>query len=479
MKMNSGLVTLVAALSTAGGVAAQPTNASRVERAMSQLTPALQVEGRTYVPEGIASRMSAENVPGVSIVFIDQGRIAWTGTFGAADAKTSRQVTLGTRFQAASISKPIAATGALLMAEQGRLALDRPVNEQISSWRLPDSAFPAGAVTVRHLLTHTAGLTVHGFPGYAADAPLPSTVQILEGAKPANTAPVVVAVAAGTKWQYSGGGFTLLQLLMSDVAGEPFPDLMQRLLLRPLGMEHSSFDQPLGEEDHRQAAFGHRSDGSPIEGGYVVHPELAAAGLWTTPTDLARWIMGITSAFAGEKNGPLSSASATAMLTPGIGQWGLGMRVDGEGEWLSFSHGGSNQGFRTFLLAFPRKGQGLVIMTNGDNGESVMQPVRQAIGREFGWPNSEPGKIPQVEVARTLLEETAGRYAANGLEVEVMLKGDQLIALVPPGNSALELVPQGDDRYVTLPQGMKVEFLRESGVITSLAAAGLKLERQR
>lgn len=462
----------------AGSAGATPNAdvAARVVRAISQLQPVMQVQGRTYTPEPLHTRMSAAKVPGVSIVFIDHGRIAWTGTFGIADMRTGRAVTPSTRFQAASISKPIAASGALVLAEQGRLELDRPVNTQINNWQLPSSAWLDAPVTPRHLLTHTGGLSVHGFPGYAAGTPLPTTAQILQGATPANNQEVKVETEPGTQWRYSGGGFTVLQMLMSDVGGEAFPALMQRLVLRPLRMKDSSFDQPIVKH-HAQLAAGHRGDGTVIAGGHFVHPELAAAGMWTTPTDLARWAIGISRAFAGEKVPPLSPASAQAMMTRGQGQWGLGFRLRGESEWLNFSHGGSNQGFRTDMQMYPLKRQGFIVMTNGDNGRTLIDSLRMAIGREFGWPNSEPDMIPFVQVPRVELEQSVGSYLSKDVRVQVNLEGDRLLAKLPDGKR-VELIPQGKDRYVLAEDGMKLEFKRDpTGAITSLLGGGLTLTR--
>lgn len=476
--MKIAQIPLAAALWAGNAGAAQLGDAeTRFARAISQLQPGLQVQGRAYAPESLATRMDAAKVPAVSLVFIDGGRIAWIGAFGIADVQTGRVVLPSTPFQAASISKAIAASGALALAERGQLDLDRPVNAQLKSWQLPAMPSQDTPVTPRHLLTHTGGLSVHGFEGYAVGASIPTTVQILGGAAPANNGPVTREAEPGAHWRYSGGGFTLLQLLMSDVTGEAFPALMQRLVLRPLRMKDSGFDQPVAAAPGRGAAVGHRGDGTPIDGGHFVHPELAAAGLWSTPADLARWAIAISEAFHGEGSLPISSASANAMMTRGQGNWGLGVRLRGESEWINFSHGGANQGFRTHLQMYPHKRQGLIIMTNGDNGQALIDSIRMAVGREFGWPNSDPETIPVSSVSRGELEQSVGRYSSSELQVQVTLEGERLLVRLPQGHQ-VELVPQGNDRYVVAEDGMKLEFVRDgAGAITLLRAGQLTLGR--
>src|SRR5690606_9979634 len=226
-------ISLAGFLSVAGPAFAEQSALERqIDQALSAVEPAVQVAGRSYAPQTMTELMDRHDVPGASIVVFHDGRIVYERGFGFAEASEAEPVTPGTLFQAASISKPVAATGALALVDQGALDLDTPVNAKLRSWRIPDSATAQGeSITLRHLLTHTAGLTVHGFPGYPAGTPLPTVAQVLDGAPPANTAAVRIDQQPGSTWRYSGGGFTVAQLLMADVSGEPFPGLMDRLVL--------------------------------------------------------------------------------------------------------------------------------------------------------------------------------------------------------------------------------------------------------
>ncbi len=238
-------------------------------------------------------------------------------------------VTDATLFQAGSISKPVAAMGALRLVEQGTLSLDEDVNTKLKSWKVPENEFTATEkVTLRRLVSHTAGLTVHGFPGYDIEVPMPTTVQVLDGA--GNTAPVRVNVVPGSIWRYSGGGYTVMQLLVSDVTGKPFAQYMSEAVLGPVGMSHSTYEQPLPPARAAQTASGYYADRSAVSGKWHVYPEMAAAGLWTTPTDLARFAMEVQQSLAGKSNKVISQAMTRQQLTAQMNDFGLGLGALGQ-----------------------------------------------------------------------------------------------------------------------------------------------------
>jgi CubicO group peptidase (beta-lactamase class C family) len=466
-----------AALVQAPAAAEPVPTAERLEQALQAMVPPVRVEGRTYQPRPVTDLMARENVPGISVAVVEDGRIVWARAYGVADSATGSPVTPETLFQAASISKPVAASGALALVDAGVLSLDRPVNEQLTSWQVPAHDF-AEQVTLRRLLGHNAGVTVHGFPGYRTDAALPTVVQVLNGAPPANTAAVRVDLQPGSRYRYSGGGTTVAQLLMTDATGEPFPALMDRLVLRPLGMTSSTYAQPLPDARAAQAASAHGPDGRPIAGRFHVYPEMFAAGLWTTPTDLAKWSMAITSAYNGGTAGPIRPETARAMLTPGMGNWGLGIALQGEGRDFRFWHSGINEGFRAVMMSYPGRNQAVVIMANGDNGNELLGPVRIAVGRVLGWPGSEQQVITPATVRREPRIEQVGHYVHERFSVHVGLTEDGLI-LMPSRGDRFEGIPQSEDVYAATNGGGPFQFERDprSGRITGLAIAGLTLRR--
>ncbi|MCS7025349.1 MAG: beta-lactamase family protein [Bryobacteraceae bacterium] len=331
----------------------------------------------------LAERMQELHVPAVSVAVIDEGRIAWAKAWGAANTDTV--------FQAASISKPVAAMAALHMSQYGNFGLDEDVNAKLKSWRVPENEFTANKkITLRRLLSHTAGLTVRGFPGYPSDGALPSLKEILSGVPPANTPPVVPDAEPGSEWRYSGGGYTVLQQLMVDRLGWSFPQIMERMVFSRLGMKRSTYEQPLPPAWHANAATGHDRNGSPVKGRWHVYPEMAAAGLWTTPSDLARWAIELREAYLGKSNRVIEPSTARQMLTrqQAAGKptrWGLGVELHGDPP-LAFSHGGSNVGFKCRLLLYLESGDGIVVMTNGDQGNQIVAEIMDAARALYHWP---------------------------------------------------------------------------------------------
>ncbi len=298
---------------------------------------------------------------------------------------SSTPVTTKTLFQAGSISKPVAATGALSLVEQGKLSLDDDVNKKLTTWKVPENEFTqTEKVTLRRLMSHTAGLTVHGFPGYDVDAPVPSIVQVLNGEKPANTEPIRVDIVPGTKSRYSGGGVTIEQLMMMDVTGKQFPALMRDLVLDKIGMTDSSYEQPLPPARAAMTAGGAYGDGKPVHGKWHIYPEMAAAGLWTTPTDLAKFAIEIALSKQGKANHILSQKMTQEMLTPVKDEVGLGffMEKDNPGQ---FGHNGADEGFQALLTMNADTGNGIAMMADSDNGISVMNYVLRRVAKEYAW----------------------------------------------------------------------------------------------
>jgi len=337
--------------------------------------------------EQIVALLAKHAIPGASIALIEDGKIAWAHGYGVKELGDAAEVDATTLFQAGSISKSVAALCALVLVQQGRLELDADVNARLVSWRIAQSAFiEQQPVTLRLLLSHRAGVTVHGFPGYAAGAPVPSLLQVLDGRPPANTPPIVVDMIPGTRFRYSGGGYTILQQLMTEVTGSGFPEIMDELVLKPLGMTHSTYRQPLPADQRTKAATAHQSRG-PLLGKWHIYPELAAAGLWTTAEDLAKFVLGVRAAWKGQSGALLTRDMAQQMLTPQDGgQYGLGVVIRGSGRTLSFAHDGVNAGFESRLIAYPETGQGAVIMVDRNGAAPMLKEMIELLRAEYHWP---------------------------------------------------------------------------------------------
>lgn len=345
---------------------------------------------RQAIDAAIVAGMEKHQIPGVSIAIIEDYAVLWSAGYGDAVKGGDRKVTPETLFQAASISKPITVLATLKLVEQGKLDLDAVVNERLKGWQIPAGNVKTGdPIKLRHLLSHSAGLTVHGFPGYSKDAARPALLQVLNGESPANSAPVRPFIRPGYRFSYSGGGYCVLQQLLIETSGQPFADFMEQTVLGPLKMSRSTFEQPLPESRASEAAAGHRAKLKPIEGECHIYPEMAAAGLWTTPSELSLAAIDVAKSHAGKEGTLLSQAMARTMLTRENAAYGLGFSVKSEGARLAFLHGGGNEGFRCHLIAYPATGQGLVVMTNSDSGGMIFQGVIDAASEAYGWPKAE------------------------------------------------------------------------------------------
>jgi CubicO group peptidase (beta-lactamase class C family) len=336
----------------------------------------------------LTERMKHYNVPGVSLAVINDYQVEWAKGYGVLETGSIEPVTPDTIFQAGSLAKPVVAVAALNFVEGGILGLDDDINRSLVSWHVPDSEFTTNEkATLRRLLSHSAGMTVAGFRGYAQGEEIPTLQQILDGEAPANSPPIRVFTVPGTEHIYSGGGYMVVQQLLEDISGEPFPELMRDIVLGPWEMNVSTFESTLPEEFGDNVARGHRADGTVIPGGWHFYPEMGAGGsMWSTPSDLAKYVIKIMQAYNGQGDDVLSQNMALEMLTPQIGVRGLGPVLgDDGGDLFYFLHPGANDGYQNYLTAYPKRGQGVVIMTNGDDGEALTLEIKNSVSIAYGW----------------------------------------------------------------------------------------------
>lgn len=441
----------VAAPVAAPAPAPVASSAARIARIERGLLPPVQVRGEER-RASLDERMRALEIRATAIAVFDRYELQWAKAYGHADAEAGVPATEDTVFLAGSISKSVNALAALLAAADGTLALDAPINDHLTTWKLPDNDLTRAApVTLRRLLSHTAGTTVHGFPGYAAGEPLPTITQILEGTPPANTPAIRVDLAPGTRFRYSGGGTTIVQLALVDRTGRAYPELLRERVLAPLGMTRSTFAQVPAPA---AAAVGYGSDGAPIAGKRHAYPEMAAAGLWTTPADLARFFLEIARARAGRSR-LISRELAIQMTTPvieagpGAGV-GLGVFVLDRNGTRVFGHQGSDAGFQANAVASLDGGFGVVIMTSSDNGHRLFDEVERAVFAEYGWPGRDE---PIVRAAAADPALFVGRFVLGGRPFTIT--AGARLELRRPFAEPVELVPIDPRTVVALDDGTR------------------------
>jgi CubicO group peptidase (beta-lactamase class C family) len=464
----------IAALLLARAVSAQGhVDPSQIEHQLRSVIPFGGHSDSTY---DLLDRMRMYHVPGVSIAIVDGSRVVFERGYGVTDFGGSKAVDSTTLFLAGSISKPIFASGILNLVVQGKLSLDEDVNRRLTSWHLPESPFTATEkVTLRRILTHSAGLTVHGFPGYATDKPIPTVPQVLDGLPPANTPAVRNDTVPGARYSYSGGGITIAQLLATDVTREKFPELMQRLVLKPAGMTRSSYENPLPANRWPETAAGHEKIDTPVPGRWHIYPEMAAAGLWTTSADLARWSIALSDAYNGKSNRLMSTDMARQMVSHQVatqrgcpGAWGLGVAVDDitAPADAHFSHGGRDEGFVASLDMWPVRGQGIVILTNGVSGALIVEiqdAFRQMYGIGVSTADAAKRRAPVALDAGTL-DRYVGRYqfGPNANVIAALTREGNTLYFQWLGQQKFELSPESD-RIFAIGLTGKVNFEIDGG----------------
>lgn len=459
---------------------------TRIRRVEAGLLPIAATRDRLGSYATIHDRLRAYGVAGLSVAVVDEGRIAWAKGYGVADATTGRAVTPETLFQGASISKPIAALGALLLVERGKLDLDGDVNRHLKAWKVPTSAVTAShPVTLRTLLDHSAALTDIAFENYSRGMPLPPVSEVLRS----HAAAIRVESVPGRQYSYSGTGYVVLQQLIVDATGKSFDEFMAARVLRPLGMARSTFGDPLARSPASVAAMGHYSGGEQVRGGYRVGPELAVAGLWTTPSELARYIIEVQHWHAGSRRGLISQETTRQMLSPQIAYAGLGVVLSGRDADMRFGHDGFNEGFESTLVGYVSGGRGAVVMANSGFAYMLIKEVLGSIARVYRWPHYDStnqwppsAAIDQQEVALIPDGEAlaaVGRYSLDANTSIRVFARDRRLYLNWPRSGDAEIFSAPDGR-IFCPQLTFSElgdpFLRfraaSSGTVREMLGAG-------
>lgn len=435
----------------------------KISRIENGLQPNLQIQGDSVANYNIEERLKELGIPGVSIAVINEGQIEWAKGYGVADISENRPVTRETMFLAGSISKPVSAIRAHQLAEEGVISLDSNVNKYLSSWKLPENEFTEKEkVTTRRILNHTAGLTVWGFPGYDKGDVIPSIPEVLDGK--GNTDSVRVYKEPGESWMYSGGGYTIMQLMIADIEKKLFPNLMQDNVLNPIGMTSSTFENPLPKQYHPIAATGYRANGNEVEGKWPIYPEMAAAGLWTTPSQLILYAKEIQQIYQTQQNGLLKVNTVNEMLTPGMNDYGLGPAVTEH----TFGHGGADEGFRANLIAWKEYPVAVLIMVNSDNG-SIIQEILLSIAKEYKLPGIEP--MTRKVNNKSIEERTpmVGTYVFPELgEASVAIKENGLEIDGEFADEPIMLLPETDSTYFNRNSGTYYTFHFEDSVVTGI-----------
>lgn len=427
-----------------------------ISKVEAGLMPVVRFKGET--PWTIESRMKHYNVPGVSIAVIKNSKVIWSKTYGFADVESKTPVNAQTLFQAASMSKPVSSYAALTEVEVGKINPDADVNSYLKSWKVPDNEFTKEKkVTLKNIVSHTAGFTVSGFPGYEKGKPIPTLVQILKGQSPSNTGAVVVDKTPGTPFRYAGGGYCVLQQMLIDIEGKDFTSIMNEKVLQPLNMKHSTFSQPLPEAMAQYEASAYTETGQKVPGKSHTYPEQAAAGLWTTAEDLSKFVIDVQNTLSGKSSTVISQKTAEQFTTSLIDPFmGLGVFLEDRSGHVYFHHGGWNEGFSSRFIASKTSGDGVVVLTNTNKPDFVEELVR-SVAEVYHWPSF---NVP-VQTIQPLNQDdfsNVGRYKSGKYGFyRVYLENGKLMTSSNT-DTPVEMFKVGENKYAFRNWNFTVKF---------------------
>lgn len=447
-----------------------PVIKAKINAVENSLAPSI-IYGDTVPRLNIEKRMSETGIKGLSIAVIKNYKIEWAKGYGWANVNEKRKVTTGTRFQAASISKSINSMGILKLFEMRKLDPEADINNYLSSWKFPyDSVSKSKKISVYNLLSHTAGLDIHGFPGYKKKDTLPSLKQILDGKKPANTKTVRSLFEPGKKFKYSGGGTTISQMILTDITKSNYADWMQKNVLQPLGMTNSSYQQP--PTTTANLATGYYQDGKPVIGNYHIYPEQAAAGLWTTPTDLAKYIIECQLALEGKSKKVLSQAMMKKRMTPYIDSAAaLGVFIENRKGDLWFNHNGGNEAFLCTSYGSMQGGNGVVIMINGENF-SVINELLNSVAIVYDWKGFyNPTFKKMITFPKDSLQQYIGSYKIMNDTLTISFCGEELCIQQngqPPVGYKIIFTDNNSFSIAEVPNAIFSPVRNDAGKITGL-----------
>lgn len=447
-------------------IAQQPYSKSvneQIARVETSLSGGLVIDGKLYT---LQERMKHYHVAGLSVAVIDNYQIIWAKGYGYADKKEGRKVTTNTLFEPGSISKSLNAVGILQLAQQGKLDLYQDINQYLVNWKFPyDTVSHGKKITTAQLLSHTAGLTVHGFPGYQRDSVIATVTNILDGRAPSNTGAVRSFTEPGKEARYSGGGILITQQMLIDITGQRYEQYMYEHVLWPLGMTNSSYNQPPAVSQRKNLATGYKSNGNEVLGKYFIYPEKAAAGLWTTPTDICKYILEMQQAYQGKSSKVLNQEMVKLHVTPVKYDMAMGTYIQNRNGEKYFDHTASNEGFSGLFIGGLTNGKGAAIFVNSDDATIAFELVN-SIALAYNWAGfRKPEEITTVPVNDTITSKYIGEYILDGFLSEIKKGKDGLYLWTDGINSKMYFTSPTDFRNLELG-GTKTFTFDSAGTVT-------------
>lgn len=428
-----------------------------IENIQNNLVPVHYLNGRAN-KKSITQMMAEDKIPGVSIAFIDNGKISWQKSYGYSNLTDSTKVTPNTIFNGASLSKPVTAMAALHLVDKGMLSLNEDINNKLKDWKVPENKFTEiEKVTLGRLIGHTAGFERYVQSSFFPNEEIPTIKQMLTGEKPSVDPPVSVVYVPGQKQVYSNPGYSVIEKLIEDVTEHDFNVAINELIFEPCGMVQSSFQQPVPKELKNLIATGYSNDLNPYP--YKLFPFKAAGGIWTSPADLGKFLIALLKDYHSNTNIILSKTMAESVFHKSSERLGFAKIYNQEKEDLLFEHWGSNSGFTCYMVASLNKKQGVVIMTNSDNGTSFLSYVARAVAIEYNWDFLQPKVFEPIAMEELELNKFTGKFKGGDEVFEFAVVDGNLNFFNGTDNNS-KLIPVLENQFIQPNENILYEFLK-------------------
>jgi len=435
----------------------------RIKAVEKSLLESASIKGMPLKKMKLAERMSYYRVPGLSLAVINNYCIEWAKAYGIKEASSSELVTTETLFQGGDLSQPVTALAALALTEKGVFDLDENINRYLKTWKIKTNRYSEKTpVTLRHLLSHSSGANLPELSGYEPGDPLPEIQQLLDGKNPAFNPPFDIVSEPGSKIRLSWGGYAVIQLLLTNSQKDPFSKIMERTVLAPLNITSSTFAATPQAPLEHEAASGHLREGQPLDGKWLNYPAQAASGLWTTPTDMANFILAIINTAMGKTQSVISPQTARIMLTPQTGNQGLGFSIDDIDDNLNINIKGGTEGFQAYMILYPQKGQGAVLMTNSTNGQFLIEEMLRSISLTYEWPHFQPNIKPLYRLDPSIYEEYVGRYEVNPDYILTVTYEDYYLIIQPSGQAPTKFFVENHTTFFSTSPYIQIFFNKDA-----------------
>lgn len=436
------------------------------------LLHAVVLAGQPIKTFSIYERMDYYDVPGLSIAIIKDNQIEWAKSYGVKRKNSTDSVSLNTLFQAASLSKPVTALVVLKLVEQGKIDLDSNVNDQLNTWKIPENKYTINKkVSPKDLILHTSGLNIPSFPGYSAGQKLPNIYDILNGNNLSNTESATVQFEPNSRWSYSGAGYEVLQLLLMEKMSMSFPELMQVELFNPLEISNSTFEQENLSKIRNDIALAHLESGEVVENGYHLYPEMAAAGLWTTPMDYAKIVCELQKEYQGNSNLILSEKMAKNALSRHYWHMALGFIMDEDGDSIALNFSGGNRGYICDIYSYLYAGSGAIIMSNSNNAGPLIESLYYSISKEYNWSKWKPDTISPVVLDFSVINRLKGEYnglSRDNVEFSFVISGNPDSLIFNTADREYPIYAISETKFVIPEQDWKIWTFNSNNKIDSV-----------